>query len=166
MKLLIPVDGSAASLAAVDHAVELHRAAVPVTAIVLHVQPRFHRHVAQFSTRAARDALRAERSATAMMPAIDMLSRAGVPFAALTELGAPPAAIARVATREAVDEIVMGVGRHPAWLRWLNPSISEAVMARSDIPVTVLARGRVGALQRYGVPVGVAGLAALLWTVD
>jgi hypothetical protein len=35
-------------------------------------------------------------------------------------------------------------------------------MARIDIPLTVLARGRAGVLERYAVPAGVAGLAALL----
>jgi hypothetical protein len=40
------------------------------------------------------------------------------------------------------------------------------VMALIDTPVTVLARGRVGALERYGVPAGIAGLAALLWAVE
>jgi len=59
---------------------------------------------------------------------------------------------------------VMGTGRHPQWLRWLNPSIAQAVMERTDIPVTVLARGRAGALERYALPAGLAGLAALLLT--
>ena len=166
MKLLIPVDGSRAALAGVDHAIALHRADVEVQAIVLHVQPRMHRHIAQFSSRSARDALRAERSATALAPAIEMLSGSKTPFVALTELGTPAARIAAVARREAVDEIVMGVGRHPQWLRWLNPSIAQGVMARTDIPVTVLARGQVGALSRYGVPAGIVGIAAVLWAAD
>jgi nucleotide-binding universal stress UspA family protein len=161
MKLLIPVDGSHASLAAVTHAA---RKGAEVT--LLNVQPRLHRHISRFTSRAARDALRAERSAAAMAPAIETLTRAGLPFVALTELGTPAAAIAEVARRESVDEIVIGVGRHPEWLRWLNPSIARGVMARTDIPVTVLARGKVGALQRYGVPAGIAGLAALLWAVE
>ena len=46
-----------------------------------------------------------------------------------------------MAEREQVDEIMMGVGRHPAWLRWVNPSIAQGVMARTDIAVTVFARG-------------------------
>ena len=166
MKLLIPVDGSQASLAALHHAAGLHRAGVRVMAVLLNVQPRMHRHISQHSARAAREALRAERSAAAMAPAIETLTRVGVPFVALSELGTPAAAIAEVARREGVDEIVIGVGRHPEWLRWLNPSIARGVMARTDIPVTVLARGKVGALQRYGVPAGIAGLAALLWAVE
>jgi hypothetical protein len=48
-----------------------------------------------------------------------------------------------IAERERVDEVIMGVGRHPEWLRWFNPSISRGVMARTDIPVTVLNRGHV-----------------------
>jgi nucleotide-binding universal stress UspA family protein len=134
--------------------------------MVLHVQIRLHRHIGQFSSRSARDALRAERSAAALAPAIELLSNSHTPFAALTDVGVPAARIATVAERESVDEIVMGVGRHPQWLRWVNPSIAQGVMARTDIPVTVLARGRVGALQRYAVPAGIVGLAAALWAVE
>ena len=166
MKLLVPVDGSQAALAAIHHAIALHQAGVTLETLVLHVQQRLHRHIAQFSSRAARDAMRAERSAAALAPAIELLTRGKTPFVALTDLGTPAARIAAVAEREAVDEIVMGVGRHPQWLRWLNPSIAQGVMARTDIPVTVLARGRVGALQRYGVPAGIVGIAAVLWAAE
>ena len=166
MKLLIPVDGSKAALAGVLHAIALRQSRVDVQAIVLHVQPRMHRHIAQFSSKPARDALRAERSAAALAPALELLTRAMTPFVALTDLGAPAARIAAVAMREGVDEIVMGVGRHPQWLRWLNPSIAHGVMARTDVPVTVLARGKVGALQRYAVPAGLVGIAAMLWAVE
>ena len=78
----------------------------------------------------------------------------------------PAERIAAVAEREKVDEVMMGVGRHPAWLRWVNPSIAQGVMELTDIPVTVLARGRAGAFERYALPAGLAGLAALLFAVD
>ncbi len=166
MKVLVPVDASKAALAPISHLAALHRAGVALEVLLLNVQPRFHRHVAQFSTRAARDALRTERSREAMAHAIEALSLVGMPFRALTEVGLPAERIAEVAEREQVDEVVMGVGRHPAWLRFVNPSIAQGVMARTDIPVTVLARGHAGALERYAVPAGVAGLAALLLTVE
>jgi len=35
-------------------------------------------------------------------------------------------------------------------------------MALTDIPVTVLARGRPGVFERFALPAGVAGVAALL----
>ena len=162
MKVLVPVDGSQAALAALLHIGSLSHAGIAVETLLLNVQPRFHRHISRHSSRAARDALRAERSAAAMAPAIEALAKTRLPFRAVSELGRVAERIAAVAEREKVDEIVMGTGRHPQWLRWLNPSIAQAVMERTDIPVTVLARGRVGAFERYAVPAGVAGIAALL----
>ena len=166
MKILVPVDASEAALAPIAYLEALARAGVPLEVLVLNVQPRFHRHVSQFTSRRSRDSLREERSRAAMARAIESLSRRNIPFRALAELGRPAQRIAAVAERERVDEVMMGVGRHPAWLRWLNPSIAHAVMERTDIPVTVLARGHAGVFERYAVPAGVAGLAALLLTVE
>lgn len=159
MKVLVPVDASSAALAPV---VRLIRSGIRAEVLLLNVQPAFHRHIAQFTSRASRNALRAERSATAMAQAIELLAEARIEFRALSETGKPAERIAAVAEREAVDEIMMGVGRHPAWLRWLNPSIAQGVMALTDIPVTVLARGRPSLVERFAVPAGMAGIAALL----
>jgi len=166
MKYLIPVDTSKVALLPIDHLETAIRRGAKVEALVLNVQPRFHRHVSRFTRRADRDALREERSQAAMAEAIERLSRAGIPFVATTEIGAPAERIAAVAEAERVDEILMGVGRHPQWLRWLNPSIAQGVVARTDIPVAVMARGKESAFERYVVPVGVAGLAALLIAAD
>jgi nucleotide-binding universal stress UspA family protein len=165
MKILVPVDASRAALAPLASLKSLSlRGGLEV--VLLNVQPLFHRHLAQHTSRAAREALRAERSAAAMAAAVEALSGAGIPFRALAEVGRPAERIAEVAEREGVDEIMIGVGRHPLWLRWLNPSIAQGVMARTDIPVTIFSRGHPGAFERYGLPAGVAGLAALLFTAE
>ena len=162
MKLLMPVDASQASLAPMPFIQSLARRG-DVEVLVLNVQPKLHRHVARFASKEALESLRAERSASAMSGAIEALSRAGVPFRAMSESGMPAEQIAAVAEREGVDEILFGTGRHPNWLRWLNPSIAQGVMNRTDIPVTVFARGKAGLLERFAVPAGVAaGGAALL----
>jgi len=161
MKILVPVDASEAALAPIGYLEALARAGVPLEVLVVNVQPRFHRHVSQFTSRGARDELRAERSRAAMARAIEALSARNIRFRAFAETGQPAERIAAIAEREQVDEVMMGVGRHPAWLRWVNPSIAQAVMERTDIPVTVLARGQAGAFERYALPAGVAGLAAL-----
>ena len=166
MKVLLPVDASAAALAPIPHLEALARAGVALEVLVMNVQPRFHRHVAQFTSRASRDALREERSRAAMTHAIEALSRTQIPFRAFAETGRAAARIAALAEREQVDEVMMGVGRHPQWLRWINPSIAQAVMEVSDIPVTVFARGRASAFRRYAVPAGLAGVAALLLSVE
>lgn len=162
MKVLVPVDASNAALAPIAHVERAARAGAPVEVVLLNVQPRFHRHIARYATRGMRDAFRAERSATAMAKAVAALTAASIGFRALTEIGRPAERIAAVAVREGVDEIMIGTGRHPAWLRALNPSIAQGAMALTDIPVTVFARGHVGVLERYGVPAGAVGLAALL----
>ena len=166
MKILVPVDASEAALAPISYLESLARSGVQLEVLVMNVQPRFHRHIARFTSRAARDGVRAERSRAAMARAIEALSIAKLPFRAFSEVGQPAERIAAVAEREQVGEVMMGVGRHPAWLRWLNPSIAHGVMERTDIPVTVLARGQAGAFERYAVPAGVAGLAALLLAVE
>jgi len=166
MKILIPVDASQAALAPVDHVAALVRRGVKAEALVLNVQRRFPQHIARLTRKADRDDLRAERSRAAMAEAIERLSQAGVPFRAMAELGVPAERIAAVAERENVDEVMIGVGRHPAWLRWANPSIAQGVMELTDIPVTVLARGRAGAFERFALPAGLAGLAALFYAAE
>lgn len=166
MKMLIPVDASRAALAPIDRLAALQRRGSKHEALVLNVQPRFHRHISRFTSRSDRDALRAERSRAAMAEAIERLSDAGVPFRAMTDLGRPAERIAAVAEAERVDEVMIGVGRHPAWLRWVNPSIAQEVMELTDIPVTVLARGRAGAFERFALPAGLAGLAALFYAAE
>lgn len=164
MKVLIPIDASLASLAPIDHLEKSARRGAALEAVLLNVQPRFHRHIAQFTRKADREAFRAERSRAAMAQAIQRLSQAAIPFRALAEAGEPAERIAAVALAERVDEILIGAGRHPAWLRWLSPSVTQAVLARTDLPVTVFARGRQSTLERYAIPAGVAGLAALMLT--
>ena len=166
MKVLVPVDSSNAALAPIAHLQALAGSGIELEVLVLNVQPRFHRHISQFTSRHARDTLRQERSRAAMARAIEALSLTGLSFRVLSEVGLPAERIAAVAEREHVDEIMMGVGRHPEWLRWFNPSIAHGVMARTDIPVSVLARGKAGMLERFAVPAGAAGLAVLLLTVE
>ena len=137
MKILLPVDASSAALAPIPRIATLGRRHADVDVLLLNVQPRFHRHIAQFVGRAALDALRAERSSDAMAKAIEQLSAAGVRFEVLTRLGEAAACIAAVAEREAVDQIVMGVRRRAAWTRALLPSVARGVMARTDIPVAL-----------------------------
>ena len=166
MKILIPVDDSDAALAPIPHLASLVHSGIRIEVVVLNVQPPFHRHLVRFTSRAARDALRAELSEAAMARAIEALSKAGIPFRALSDTGVASERIAAVAERERVDEIMIGTGRHPAWLRFLNPSVAQDAMQLTDIPVTVFARGHASAFERYAIPAGAAGMAALLLAAE
>jgi nucleotide-binding universal stress UspA family protein len=166
MKYLIPIDASPASLAPIEHLERAARRGAAIEAVILNVQPRFHRHISQFTRKSDRNAFRAERSLAATAQAIELLSRTGIAFRVIAETGVIAERIAAVAASERADEILIGTGRRPAWLRWLSPSVAQDVLARTDIPVTVFARGRQSTLERYAVPAGVAGIAALILAVE
>lgn len=87
-----------------------------VEAELVSVQPRFSRHIAQFTRKAARDAWRAERSRRALAPVAERLARAGIPFRTIQVVGDPA--------------------------------------------------GRGSRLERYWIPAGFAGLAALIAAAD
>jgi len=163
MKVLIPVDGSQAALAAVSHVCTLKRGGADIDAIVLHVGPRLNHHAGRFVSRKARVAFYMEACKAAAARAVDQLAAANVPFQLIMAFGSPAERIAKVAKQARVDQIVMGVGRQPAWLRRLIAPVSEGVMALTEIPVTVLPSGHVGVLERYGVPAGALGLAT--WAI-
>ena len=169
MKYLIPVDSSKAALAPINHLVAAKRRGAQVEALLLNVQHPFSRRVSALSGEADREALHAERSRSAMASAIELLSRAGIPFRAMTDVGSPAERIAALAESQRVDEILMGVRRHPGWLQWLLPSMPRAIVALTDVPVLVLGRGGVGAAQSYllwASLAGAAGLCALLLSAD
>ena len=162
MKVLIPVDGSQAALAAVNHVSALKRLGADIQAVVLHVGPRLNRHIGRFVSRNACVAMYMDECKAAAGQAIERLAAANVPFRLMMTMGPVARRIAAVADQERVDQIIIGVGRQPQWLRWLIASVPEGVMARTDIPVTVLQRGHVGVLEQYGVPASALGLAAWL----
>ncbi|HET7765650.1 MAG TPA: universal stress protein [Burkholderiales bacterium] len=169
MKYLIPVDSSKAALAPIEHLVAAKRRGAQIEALLLNVQHPFSRRVSELSGEADREALHAERSRSAMASAIELLSRAGIQFRAMTDVGSPAERIAALAESQRVDEILMGVRRHPRWLRWLLPSMPRSIVALTDVPVLVLGRGGVSAAQSYlfwASLAGAAGLAALLLAAD
>lgn len=159
MKVLIPVDGSQAALLAVNHVCTRRSGGADIEAIVLHVAPRLNHHAGRFVTRQARTSFYMKECRAAAARATERLAAANVPFQLLLTTGTPAERIAKVAEEQRVDEVIMGVSRQPEWLRFLIRPLPSGVMARTDIPVTVLEQGRVGVLDRYGVPAGALGLA-------
>jgi nucleotide-binding universal stress UspA family protein len=161
MKFLVPVNASTPELAPIEHVESVARRGTEAEVLLLNVQPAFNRRVSRFTSRADRNAFRAERSRAAMAGVIERFAHSRIPFRAVMVIGDPAERIAELAEAERVDEILIGELRRPHWLRWLMPAPAEAIAACTDIPVTVVARGKKEtALERYLVP-GMAGLAAL-----
>ena len=168
MKYLIPVNSSKAALAPIEHLMAAARQGMPVEAVLLNVQRPFNQRVSRFAHKADRDALHAERSRAIMASAIEMLSRAGIPFRAMTDVGAPAECIAAVAETQQVDEILMGGSSRPRWTSWLLASTPREVAAHTGVPVALVG-GEARAANPYLLLAGVAsaaGIAALLLTAD
>ena len=121
MKVLIPIDGSSASLAPLSHLERMARCGIFVEAVLLNVQPRFHRHIAQFTRRRDRDEWRRQRSLLALAPAAERLGRARIPFKLVSEVGDRDERIAAVASAERVDDILRSESRSAAD-RYLLPA--------------------------------------------
>src|SRR5262249_31253679 len=121
LKYLVPTDGSPASLAPIEHLERMARCGIKLEAVLLNVQPRFHRHIAQFTRKQDRDAWRAERSLAAIAPAAPRLKNARIPVKLVSEAGNLEERIAAVAVAERVDDVLRSDRRNPA-ARYLLPA--------------------------------------------
>jgi nucleotide-binding universal stress UspA family protein len=162
MKFLIPIDDAVESaIAPIEQVKSAKRKGMPVEVLLLNVQRPFSYRVSRLSSKTGRDALHAQRGAEALTGAIERLTRTGVPFRAIMQVGDPAECIAATAEAEQVDEILMSVARRPRWLYWRWPSGVRDIISRTDIPVSVVARGTENSLDNYLVPAGIAGVAAI-----
>jgi nucleotide-binding universal stress UspA family protein len=143
-RIIVPVDDSSNSLAATGYAIRLAAARPDASIDLVNAQPALNRHVARFASQ-----------------------RAGVECRPVVLRGEPAQAIARFAAETGADEMVLGTSRKSALLRLVTGSITDRLLARSEVPVAMVLGDGPSALQRYGIPAGVgAGLAALLIAAD
>ena len=163
-KILIPVDGSHESLAAVRAAMREGPSAVERIDL-LNVQPLLHRHISRWIPKAQRDEWRAERSAAALAPARALLEASGFTWTAKAAAGAVAPTIARTAQALHSDEIVIGASRRGPFARAFANSVSTQLLAASDVPVRVIPTADAPLFQRLALPAGL-GVIALLLLVD
>jgi nucleotide-binding universal stress UspA family protein len=138
-KVLIPIDGSPESLAAVHHVLRLVGAGLRLRCVLANVQesatlyelvtahdPAVLQRVAE---QAGRDLLK---------PAQQLLAAAGVPCESeVVQTGEVANALMDVADRYAVDAIVMGAGASGLGDRVLG-SVSLDMVRAAPVPVTVV----------------------------
>jgi nucleotide-binding universal stress UspA family protein len=143
MKLLVPVDGSKYSQAAI-HFIASRSALIGTDAQVelLNVQ-------APVPVRAARvvgkDVVRSyydDESAKALRPGLAALKKAGVQFTSATRVGNATEEIARVAEKTRPDLVVMGSHGHGAFAGLILGSVTNGVLARTTAPLLVLRGSR------------------------
>lgn len=166
-KIIVPVDGSENGLVGVRHAIRAAATHADATVYLVNAQPALNRHIAQFVSRRSIEAERAARGREALAAARALVEAAGVRCRSAVLKGEPAQAIARFATDERADQVVLGTSRKGAIARLLTGSITNRLLASAEVPVAVVNGASASALTRYGIPAGIgAGLAALLLAVE
>jgi YjbE family integral membrane protein len=166
LNVLVPIDGSENSLAALRHAVEEYRRDHELKLNLLHVQPRLSRHISRFVRPSERNAWHHERAEAALGKARELLKHAGVPYEEQWVMGDRAEEICGAAQRLNCHHIVMGTARKNSLTRMLEDSVTNKVLENATVPVEVVVGRTVSALERWGVPTGVGlGLSSLLYVV-
>lgn len=126
MKLLIGVDGSAASMQAVRHVIALKLAGLQIEAVLVNVQPppNLYEVVTAHDPEVLRE-VRGAAGADLVAPAEALLAGAGIGYELEVAGGEPAPLIVELAENYGCDAIVLGHGE-----------VAEAVAAIAALPVT------------------------------
>ena len=140
-KILIPVDGSPASLRAVDFAIEMVSQNPGTSLVLLHAAhiPAIDATTASGLT--ATDWLQetvSQASAKALKDATGKCEGASVTFKTLTRTGQTAETIAQVARAEDVKHIVMGTRGLGGIQGLLLGSVATQVIHLAEVPITLI----------------------------
>ena len=137
--VLVPMDGSPLAERALEYAFDHHPDA---DVLVLHViDPVEAVYVAETSgSHAAEEWVEAAREEGEHIcdKARERADERGVEIETATEFGKPARVIGRFLEQEPIDHVVMGSHGRSALGRLLLGSVSEAVLRRSPVPVTII----------------------------
>ena len=139
MKILLPVDGSEAALEAVRHALRLLREGLQASLVLATVQePTYLYEMVLAPDSNVLEKVTGAVGGRALQAAEALLNAAGVNFE--REIGSGEAAptLIGIAERHACDGIILGARGLGALRAALLGSVSQAVLAASKVPVTIV----------------------------
>ncbi len=141
MRVLVPVDGSEGSLAAVRYAMGLAKrlaAGLALQIDLINVQRAVSSDVASFVSRDDLQDYHRERADKALAPARALLDAAGVPYGVHQFVGQPGRVIADFAAEQKADQIVMGTRGLGTHTGALVGSVTQDTIVHSPVPVVVV----------------------------
>lgn len=139
MRILVPVDGSDTSLAAVRFvAGTLARGSHDLEIHLLNVQPPLPSAATTFIDSAVVRDFHLEEGAKALAAARKLLDDSGLHYASNTVVGEPAETIAAYAGQRACDCIVMGTRGLGRAAGFLLGSVGHKVLHLSKVPVTLV----------------------------
>lgn len=140
MKILIPVDGSAASLRAVEQVLAslvLWREVPQLW--LLNVQWALaNGNVKLFISQDTLDEYYREQGLAALAGARAKLDAAGLAYGYHVSVGTPAEAIVRYAQEQQIDQIVMAASSGNSLSSWLLGSVAAKVVEQSHVPVLLV----------------------------
>ena len=167
LRVLVPVDGSLNSQHGVKHVAREFAKHQDIEIHLLNVQTPFSNYVTRFTTRSIRMDYHQERAKKALDPARQTLDRAGIAYTVHAEVGDKADCIAETARRLWCDHIVMSTSRKSSLARWIRNSVTNQVIARARVPVTIVAGEADSLMDHLGIPAGLGvGLLILGMVVD
>jgi nucleotide-binding universal stress UspA family protein len=138
-KILLAFDGSDSALRAIDYLSK--RASASAQGIEVHVvnvQPALHGSVNSFVKAEQRKQYHHEEGMKALTPARQRLEAAGVPCQIHLFVGEAAEVVARFASQEACDEIVVGTRGLSGFTGMLMGSIAAKIVHLATIPVILV----------------------------
>ena len=141
-KVLVPVDGSPASLRALDFAIEMTRQNPDTSLVLLNVQHISAMDLAEAEADAAMGGdwqeAASQASAKALKEAIGKAEAAGVAFKSIVRTGQTAEAIAQAARDEGIEYIVMGTRGLGSIQGLLLGSVAMKLIHLAEVPLTLI----------------------------
>jgi len=140
-KILTPVDGSPASLRAVDFALEMLSRDPGGSLVLLHVQNLGSIDIAGASAVMPPEWLQdaaSQASAQALNGALSKCKAAGIEFKSIARAGRTAKTIVEVAREESVGQIVMGTRGLGGVQGLLLGSVATQVIHLAEVPITLI----------------------------
>jgi nucleotide-binding universal stress UspA family protein len=141
MKILVPADGSPASIRAIKLAIDQAKRVPGVSLVIVNVQNLTTLGLAEGAgiMPTAWIEQEEERAATeALQEALTVCREAGIPYVTRSERGAVAATIDRVAREEHVAQIIMGTRGLGGVRGLLLGSVATQLLHVAEVPVTLV----------------------------
>lgn len=137
LKTLLPVDGSAASLRAVEYAIKVYGSCHNGQIVLLNVQPPSDSWELKSHLRPAEiEAMQVSRGGDALEPARKLLDGAKVPYEAAVLLGPVAETIVACAQEKGCEQVIMGNKGESFIAEAITGSVAHDVLRLTPIPVT------------------------------
>ena len=137
-KVLIPVDGSPASLRALDFAIEMARPSAGASLVLLNVQTISASEATSAAMGSDWQDTASRASAGALEQAVKKCEDGSIRFSTLIKTGLVAEAIAQVARDEGINHIVTGTRGLGSIQGLLLGSVAMKVVHLAEVPITLI----------------------------